>query len=76
MEMESGARFLAFSILYRNTQDDGKTTMNFMSNAFFSQMFQSKMKAVFACTIEMDDETSFISKYMTHVRGIKFEVVL
>ena len=38
-------------------------------------MFQSKMKADFACSIEMD-ETSFISKYMTHVRGIKFEVVL
>ena len=26
-------------ILYRTTQDDSKTTMNFMSNAFF-QMFQ------------------------------------
>ena len=61
-------------ILYRTTQDDSKTTMNFMSNAFF-QMFQSKMKADFACSIEID-ETSFISKYMTHVRGLKCEVVL
>ena len=36
--------------------------MNFMSNAFF-HMFQSKKKADFACSIEID-ETSFISKYM------------
>ena len=33
------------------------------------------MKADFACSIEID-ETSFISKYMTHVRGLKCEVAL
>ena len=33
------------------------------------------MKADFACSIEIDN-TSFISKYMTHVKGVKCQVIL
>ena len=61
-------------ILYRTTQDEVKTTMRFMSKAFF-HLLLSKMKADFACSIEIDN-TSFISKYMTHVKGVKCQVIL
>ena len=61
-------------ILYRTTQNEVKTTMRFMSNAFF-HLLLSKMKADFACSIEIDN-TSFISKYMTHVKGVKCQVIL
>ena len=61
-------------ILYRTTHDEVKTTMRFVSNAFF-HLLLSKMKADFACSIEIDN-TSFISKYMTHVKGVKCQVIL
>ena len=61
-------------ILYRTTQEENKTTMKFMSNAFFN-FFYAKMKADFACSIEID-ETSFISKYTTHVKGVKCQVII
>ena len=61
-------------ILYRTTQEENKTTMKFMSNAFFN-FFYEKMKADFACSIEIDT-TSFISKYTTHVKGVKCHVII
>ena len=61
-------------ILYRTTQDEVKTTMRFMSNAFF-HLLLSKMKADIACSIEIDN-TSFIFKYMTHVKCVKCQVIL
>ena len=44
-----------------------------MSNAFF-HMLLSKLKAEFASSIEID-ETSFISKCVTHIKGLKCEII-
>ena len=55
-------------LFYRTTKEDSKTTLQFISNVFFS-MLLSKCKADFSSNIDID-ETTFITKCVTHVQGL------
>ena len=61
-------------LFYRTTQDESKTTLTFISHVFFS-MFLSKMKSDFVSSIDID-ETSTVSKCVTHIKGLKCEILL
>ena len=57
-----------------STQEDSKTFLQFISNVFFS-MFLSKIKADLSSYIDID-EITFITGCVTHVQGLKCELVL
>ena len=61
-------------LFYRTTQDESKTTLTFISHVFFS-MFLSKTKSDFLSSIDID-ETSTVSKCVTHIKGLKCEILL
>ena len=61
-------------LFYRTTQDESKTTLTFISHVFFS-MFLSKMKSDFVSSIDID-ETSTVSKCVTHIKGLQCEILL
>ena len=61
-------------IFYRTSQDESKTTLNFVSSVFFD-MFLSKIKSDFSKNIDSDKTTTF-TKCVTHVQGLKCDVTL
>ena len=61
-------------VFYRTSQDDSKTVLKFVSNIFYQQFF-SKIKADFSDCIALD-ASSFITKCVTHVHGLKCELQL
>ena len=61
-------------VFYRTSQDGSKTVLNFVSNNFY-QMFLSKVKADFSDSIDLD-ASSFVTKCITHVHGLKCELEL
>ena len=61
-------------IFYRTSQDDSKTTLNFVSSIFFN-MFLAKIKSDFSDTLDSDNTTTVI-KCVTHVQGLKCEISL
>ena len=61
-------------LFYRTTQDESKTTLTFISHVFFN-MFLSKMKSDFVSSIDID-ETSTVSKCVTHIKGLKCDILL
>ena len=56
-EENSGA--LLERIFYRTSQDDSKTTLNFVSSIFFN-MFLAKIKSDFSDTLDLDNTTTVI----------------
>ena len=61
-------------LFYRTTQDESKNTLTFISHIFFS-MLLSKMKSDFVNSTDID-ETSTASKCVTHIQGLKCEILL
>ena len=60
--------------LYRTQVSETKISITFQSRVFYD-MFQNKMHADFRQSVEKDD-TTFISKCSTHVRGAKCDLKL
>ena len=60
--------------LYRTDSSETKLTISFVSHVFF-ESFKNKIHADFMSSVEID-ETSFVSRCTTHVRGAKCEIRL
>ena len=61
-------------ILYRSDSSETKLTISFVSHVFF-ESFKNKIHADFMSSVDID-ETSFVSRCTTHVRGAKCEIRL
>ena len=61
-------------IFYRTVQNESKTSVKFNLHTFFS-LFLFKVKSDFSSSIDAD-ATSFITRCVTHVRGLKCEIVV
>ncbi len=62
------------NVLYKTTQEDSKTTLTFVSHAFFIDL-RDKLNSDFASSMSTSNGDT-VSKCVTHVSGMRCEIVI